>query len=121
MSRYQHLTITSYPSSRATICKAPIISGSGDCMAGNSWKYSLSSNIEDDQFMTLCCQKQFPALKLDGLNSESDDNQPTILRYWKQPILSESNDDKPYIVCLNLLSFLMKQAVLLQSPVYDVL
>lgn len=51
---------------------------------------------------------------------ESDDNQPVTLYDWKQPISQESDDNKPYVVCLNLLLVLMKQAILLQLPIYDI-
>lgn len=121
MSSYQNLIVTSHPLSWATTCKAPIIPGSSDYIVGNSRKHLLSSVIKDDQPMTLRRRKQSSTPKLDGLNSESDDNQPAILHRRKLPISSKSDYNKPYIVCLDLLSFLIKQAASLQLPTYDIL
>ena len=74
MFYYQHPTITSHPLSRAITYKPLIILKFSDCTVSNSWKHLLSSDIEDDQLVTMHCQKQFLAPEPDGLNSESDDN-----------------------------------------------
>lgn len=77
-----------------------MFSGSSDRIAGNSRKHQLSSDIEDDQPVTLRRRKQSYASEPHGLNSESDDNQLATLRRRKQPLALESDDDKPYVVCL---------------------
>lgn len=74
MSRYQHPTITFHPLSGVTTCEAPIIPGSNNCITGNSWKHLLSSNIEDDQSVTMHRRKQFSAPESDDLNLKSNDN-----------------------------------------------
>lgn len=120
MSCYQHPTITSYPSFQATIYEASIIRGSSNRIAGNSRKHLLSSYVENNQPVTMHWQKQFLASEPNGLNFESDDNQPILLQCRKELIPSESDDNKPYVICLDLLSFLMRQVASFHSSVYDV-